>query len=543
MGCIAAVLVTGLTTVLCSYVHRYLDHSNLIMLYLLSLVYIAARFGRIPSILASLLAVAEFDYFCVPPHYSFAVSDTQYIITLAVMLIITMMITALTSELQSRDETGRLREKRSEAVRALSTEMSLLRGRDNLIVAAMRHVRTFFDAMVGIFLQDASGTLCEYTACDQRLVKVERQSNEMALWTFHNKQKCGLGIEPFALATSLYLPLIASQGVVGVLQVSPRAIARATLAEDLELLETLANQTALCIEVAVLSERAQAAALQIEREQLRNVLLSSVSHDLRTPLATITGASSSLVEDRRSLNDAQKQELAEVILEEAEHLNDHVRNLLEMTKLESGPLTIKKRWHSIEETVGACMTRLEHRLTDRQIHIQLPADLPLVPYDEILIQQVFLNLLENAMTHTPPGSDIEIDAHVDAEGADAHAGWIAFAVMDRGPGLKPGEEEKIFAKFYRSAAASQHTGVGLGLAICRAIVKAHGGIITAANRKGGGAEFRVKLPLAGMPPASIIELDPDGQESAESADGAGNNDSATRADAQSETVSPAGEQA
>lgn len=535
MGYAAAILVTGLATALCSFAGPYLDHSSLIMIYLLSAVFIAVHFGRGPSILASLLAVGEFYYFCILRIFSFAATDAQYVISLAAMLAITILITTFTSEIQAKAELGRAREKRSEALRALSTDMSLLRGRDKLIVVALNHVRTFFEAKVGIYLPDTTGNLCEYTA-DSGLVKIERQTNEIALRAFQNRQICGLGKEPFASAASLYLPLIASQGVVGVLQVSPGSKSCLTLTDDLELLETFANQTALCIEVATLSERTQLAAIQIEREQLRNVLLSSVSHDLRTPLATITGASSSLVEDRLSLNESQKQELAQVILEEAEHLNNHVRNLLEMTKLESGPLTVKKRWHSIEETVGACMTRLERHLTGRQIHIQIPLDLPLVPFDEILIQQVFLNLLENAMKYTPPASDIDIDAHVEPAGKDTPTGWIEITISDRGPGLKPGEEEKIFIKFYRSVAACQHMGVGLGLAICRAIIKAHGGTISAANRKGGGAEFRIRLPLDGVPPASIIELGLD-----EFDEAIGNNTPA-EAGAQSDEVVHTGEQ-
>jgi len=515
MGYLAAVLVTGMATALCSYASRILDHSNLIMIYLLSIVYIATRFGRGPSILASILGVFEFDYFCVPPHFSFAVADTQYIISLTVMITIIILITTLTSEVQAQAEVGRSREKRSEALRALTTDMSLLRGRDRLVEVAMRHIRTFFDAMVGIYLPDASGKLNEYTA-DLGLIKLDRPISEMAGWAFQHREACGLGRATFSESASLYLPLVASQGVVGVLQVSPRGESRMSLAEDQELLETFARQTALCIEVATLSERTQIANIQIEREQLRNALLSSVSHDLRTPLATITGASSSLVEDKASLNDSQKQELAEVILEEAEHLNNHVRNLLEMTKLESGALSLKRNWVSIEETVGACLTRLERHLKKRQIQINIPIDLPLVPFDEILIQQVFLNLLENALKYSPEGSPIDIAAELEPASGESKLEWVKIRVADRGQGLKEGEEEKIFIKFYRSAATSSHMGVGLGLSICHAIVKAHGGTISAANREGGGAEFTVRLRLDGTQPLSIIELDFENKEIASS---------------------------
>jgi two-component system sensor histidine kinase KdpD len=402
---------------------------------------------------------------------------------------------------------GRIREKRTEALRALSTDMSLVRGRDKLIEVSMRHVRTFFDAMVGIYLPDSAGKLCEYTS-DLGLVKIDRPVNEIAVWAFQNKQVCGLGKGNFADAASLYLPLLASQGVCGVLQVSPRGESRMALTDDIELLENFARQTALCIEVASFSEKTQHAASQIEREQLRNALLSSVSHDLRTPLATITGASSTLTDEKSNLSEAQKKELAQVILEEAEHLNNHVRNLLEMTKLESGSLTIKKKWHSIEETVGACMNRLERQLKGRPIHINLSHELPLVPFDEILLQQVVLNLLENAMKYTPPGSDIDIDAQIEplSDGATDTLRWMRIAISDRGPGLKPGEEENIFIKFYSLLTSNQSAGVGLGLAICRAIVKAHGGSISAKNREGGGAEFAIRLPLDGEPPASIVDL-------------------------------------
>lgn len=504
MGYVAAIVVTSLATALCQYANHYLDHSNLIMIYLLCIVYVATRFGRGPSICASILSVVEFDYFCVPPHFTLAISDWQYIITFTVMLTIAFLITTLTSEVQNQAELGRQREKRTEALRALSTDLSLARGRDKLVEISLRHIRTYFNAMVGIYLPDADGRLCEYTA-DQGLSKIERQDNEVAIWTFQNKQKSGLGIGQHASAGSIYLPLIASQGVVGVLQVSPRGDSREALTGELEVLETFANQTALCIEIATISEKAQQAAIHIEREQLRNALLSSVSHDLRTPLATITGASSSLVLGKSNLSDAQKQELAQVILEEGEHLNNLVRNLLEMTKLESGPLTVKKNWYEIEEVVGTSMTRLERHLNSRRINIQLPRNLPLVPLDEILMQQVFLNLLENALKYTPAGSDIDIEAFANEVDSAGKPTWITIKVSDRGPGLKAGEEDLIFTKFYRSSTASQHMGVGLGLAICRAIIKAHGGTITAANRTGGGADFIIKLPLEGKQPTSIVE--------------------------------------
>lgn len=507
MGYVAALIVTGIATTLCWFASRYLDHSNLIMIYLLSIVYIATRFGRGPSIVASILSVAEFDYFCVHPQYSFAISDWQFIITFTVMLTIAILISTLTAELQDQAELGRLREKRSEALRLLSTELSITRGRDRIVEVAIRHVRTLFDAMVGIYLPDEQGRIHEHTV-DKGLVKLDRQDNEVALWVFQNGQPCGLGKGEYPDASSIYLPLTATQGVLGVLQVSPRGLPRTALADELDLLETFTNLAALCIEVATLSEKAQNAAMQIEREQLRNALLSSVSHDFRTPLATITGASSSLVEGRSTLSESQKQELAQVIVEESEHLNNLVRNLLEMTRLESGALSLRKNWYSVEELVGSCMTRLERLLGHRQINIQIPRDLPLVPIDELLMSQVLLNLLENAIRYTPEGSDMDIRAYT--EPSDENPDAVLLSVGDRGPGIKDGEEELIFTKFYRSE-PFQHIGVGLGLAICKAILEVHGGSISARNREGGGAEFIIRIPMEGKPPAGIIETEmPDG---------------------------------
>lgn len=501
MGYLATVVITSIATALCWSASRYLDHSSLVMFYLLSIVYIATRFGRGPSILASFLSVAAFDYFCVHPKYSFLIGDWQFIITFTVMLTIAILISTLTAELQDQAELGRLREKRSEAMRKFSTELSLTRGRDRIVEVAIRHVRTMFDAMVGIYLLDSDNKINEYTA-DKGLEKLERPENELASWVFQHGEICGLGRGAYPQANSLYLPLIAGQGVLGVLQVSPRGETRG-LSDDMELLENFVNHTALAMEVATLSETAQKATIQVEREQLRNALLSSVSHDLRTPLATITGASSSLAESSTSLSESQKTELAQVILEESEHLNSLVRNLLDMTRLESGTLKVQKSWYSIEELVGACLTRMERYLQKRQLNILLPQDLPLVPLDEILMQQVLLNLLENAVRYTPPESPIDIEA---SQGEDADGKYVLLKVGDRGPGIIIGEEQNIFTKFYRSAnAANAQMGVGLGLAICYAISRIHGGSITVSNREGGGAQFTVRLPLDGEAPAFLLE--------------------------------------
>jgi two-component system sensor histidine kinase KdpD len=254
------------------------------------------------------------------------------------------------------------------------------------------------------------------------------------------------------------------------------------------LMEAFANQAALAIERVRLADETQQARLQIETEQLRNSLLSSVSHDLRTPLAAITGAASSLMDGEDSLNPAARHEMAQTIYEEAGRLNRLLRNLLDMTRLESGALHINKESQPLEEVIGAALSRLEEALADRAVNIQLPADLPFVPIDSVLIEQVFINLLENAIKYTPAHSPIDLSAS--QVGAS-----IEIEVADRGPGLPPGDEQRIFEKFYRAPASPNGSGVGLGLTICRGIVEAHGGRIWAENRSGGGAVFRFTLPI------------------------------------------------
>jgi two-component system sensor histidine kinase KdpD len=264
--------------------------------------------------------------------------------------------------------------------------------------------------------------------------------------------------------------------------------------DQLHQLETFGNQTALAIERAHLAEEAQQAQVRIETERLRNSLLSSVSHDLRTPLATITGAATTMLDSGAKLDTKTRQELLESVREEADRLNRLVQNLLEMTRLESGALQLRKEWHPLEEVIGAALSRLGKQLGDRRVDTQLPPDLPLVPIDDVLVEQVLVNLLDNAVKYTPSSSPIRILATSTGEA-------VTVEVADHGPGLPRGEEDKVFEKFYRAGTGGH--GAGLGLAIAQGIVKAHGGHIWAQNLPEGGVAFLFTLPLDGKPPASV----------------------------------------
>jgi two-component system sensor histidine kinase KdpD len=310
----------------------------------------------------------------------------------------------------------------------------------------------------------------------------------------------GLGTTTLPSAGALYLPLLSSRGVVGVLGIVPAQSQRLLAPEQLHLLETFASQAALALERAQLAEEAQQAQVQIEAERLRSALLSSVSHDLRTPLTAITGAASSLLEGDTTLDAATRHDLLQAVYEEAERLQRLVSNLLEVTRLESGAVQVHKEWQLLEEVIGVALARLEAPLRDRPVTTHLPADLPLVPFDSLLLEQVLVNLLDNAMKYTPAGSPIEIAAWPSAEG-------VTVEVADRGAGIPPGDEQRIFEKFYRVQRPGERSGAGLGLTICRGIITAHGGRLWAENRPGGGAALRFTLPITGTAPRVAPETD------------------------------------
>jgi two-component system sensor histidine kinase KdpD len=321
----------------------------------------------------------------------------------------------------------------------------------------------------------------------------------VAQWTYANGQSAGLGTQSLSASRGLHLPLTGSAKVLGVLSVQPGDPQRLRDPDRLKLLQSFANQTALALERCSLAEAAEHAHAQAETERARSALLSSVSHDLRTPLAAITGAASSLRDDAGTLPEVTRRGLADTIAEEAQRLNRLIGDLMEMTRLESGALRVRKEWHSLEEVVGAALVRLESRLGDRPVNLTIPDDLPLVPLDDVLFEQVVWNLVENAEKYTPAGQPIDVTAAIEER-------ELRFEVADRGPGLTAGEEQRVFEKFYRGSKASNRSGVGLGLAICHGIVEAHGGRIVATNRAGGGAVFTVWLPLEWEPPR--VEAEP-----------------------------------
>jgi two-component system, OmpR family, sensor histidine kinase KdpD len=466
--------------------------SNLVMVYLLGIVVVAMRTGRGPSLMAAVLSVAAFDFFFVPPHFTFAVTDARYLFTFLVMLIVSLVISDLTVRTRSQAEAARHRERQTAALYAMARELASTREVDALAGVAIRHASEVFHGQVVLLLPGAGGSL-EPAAGAQ----FDTDANDLgvARWAFEHRQPAGLGTATLPGASALYVPLLGSTGPVGVLGFRPPDRNAMDEPERLHQLETFAAQTALALERARLAREAQEAEIRVESERLRNSLLSSVSHDLRTPLATITGAVSTILDARGRLDAQTERELLESVRDEAERLNRLVQNLLEMTRLESGALQLRKELHPPEEVIGAALGRLGKRLADRRVTTRVPPNLPLVPMDDVLVEQVLVNLLDNTLKYTPPRSPVEVIATATDES-------LTIEIADHGPGLPPGEEDRVFEKFYRGESVGAR-GAGLGLAICRGIVRAHGGRIWAQNLPGGGVAFLFTLPLGAARPAPV----------------------------------------
>jgi two-component system sensor histidine kinase KdpD len=472
-------------TALSGVMAPYFGQANLIMVYLFGVVVIATRWGRGPSALASLMSVAAFDFFFIPPYYSFAVSDVQYLLTFAVMLVVALLTSGLASHKSRQAESALIREQRTAALYAMSRELITQREVNKLASVASRHIHDVFHCQVAVFLPDRDGRVHLHRG-DALHFDLDPKEAGISQWVFDHKESAGHGTNTLSGSDSLYLPLLGSHGAVGVLAVRSSRPAELLAPEQLHLLETFANQMALALERARLAEETQEAHVQTETERMRNAVLSSVSHDLRTPLATIVGASSAILNTTRPLSIESQHELVRSISDEAGRLDRLLKNLLDMTKLEAGAMQLRKEWHALEEVVGTALARVKSRIATHPVSTTFPDSLPLVLVDGVLIEQVLINLLENAAKYSPPASPIDVTASV-------KEGMIVTEVADRGPGIPRGEERRIFEKFYQLH-PDREGGVGLGLTICRGIIESHGGRIWVEARSGGGSSFCFTLP-------------------------------------------------
>ncbi len=458
---------------------------NLAMIYLLTVVVISSFLARGPALFSSFFSVATFAFFFVPEYNSFAIADTESAVTLVVMLLVSTLVSGLTTRIRHQARVSRQQERQTAALYEMSQNLTAINSLEELLQVATEQISRIFASPATILMPDGEGKL--QVRAGHSFPAEDVREEMVASWVFKHGHLAGAGTGTLTAVKGIYLPLIASQHVIGVLRLETEQPDRLLEADSLRLLEALGGQVGLAIERENLSRQAQTARFQIEAEQLRNALLSSVSHDLRTPLTVIAGSASSLLEGEESLDSATKQELAQGIYEEAKRLDRLVNNLLEMSRLQSGEAKIITEWHVLEEVIGCALAQMDSQLRDHPVAINLPTDLPLVQIDALLLERVVINLLENALKYTPPGSPVEISGQIQGN-------ELLVTVADHGPGLPPGQEERIFEKFYQVAPGSAR-GAGLGLTICRSIIEAHDGRMWAANRPEGGAVFAFTIPL------------------------------------------------
>ena len=474
-----------------------LSEANLVMVYLFGVVVIAFRCGRNQAVAASILAVLLFDILFVPPYYTLVINDIQYLITFAVMLFVGLSVSTLAARVRRQAELSRRNERRAEALYRLGRKLSGINGQDFIAAESERAINEVLGGKAVILLPDA-GHVRPILSQHRDLVS-DHSELGAAQWVYDHAQIAGRGTDTLPSVQSVYLPLLSPNGTVGVLGVRHQDAAQLHLPEYRLILENYSTQIAMALERDRLMLESQNARIEVETEQLRNTLLSSVSHDLRTPLAVISGASSSILRNPVMTMTTQR-ELLQTVFDESDRLSRLVENLLRLTQVTSARFFVEKQWHPVEDVVGSSLRRLEHLLGVRQVNVTLPTEVLLGQFDAVLIEQVLVNLLENACRYTPAETPIDIAAWTD--GPDT-----MIEVSDYGPGLAAGDELKVFEKFQRGANAKPDSrGAGLGLAICRAIIRAHGGEITAQNRgEKTGVVFCIRLPVEGAAPRLSTE--------------------------------------
>jgi two-component system sensor histidine kinase KdpD len=486
---VACVAVTLISMPLAAH----FDRSNIVAIFILAVVLVGVRLGRGPAALAAVLSVCAFDFFFVPPRFSFAVSDVQYLLTFFIMLAVGLITGQLTAGLRFQARVASHREERAGSLYEIARDLSGAVQVEQVVKISDESIQRTFRASAALLLPDAGGRLIT------TLPSIDAKGTDGGLaveigtaqWAFDRGQPAGFGTDTLPGSEVLYIPLRAPTKARGVLAVKAHNRRMLRIPEQRQLLDTFAALIAIALERVHYVGVAQDALLKMESERLRNSLLAALSHDLRTPLTVLVGLAESLALTTPKLSSVQL-ETAQAIQDEARRMSTLVSNLLDMARIESGEVTLNLQWQPLEEVVGAALEAARGMLQRHTIVVQLPRDLPLVKFDAVLIERVLVNLLENVSKYTPPGSTVTLSAQVIGD-------QLSVSVSDNGPGLPAGREEAVFQKFTRGERESATPGVGLGLAICRAIIESHQGKITASQRPGGGAIFTFTLPL-GFPP-------------------------------------------
>jgi len=453
----------------------------MVMVYLLAVVLAATRMGLRSAIMTAFLSVVAFDVFFVPPRFSLRVSDTEYLITFLALFVVGVVISTLVARIQEKVEQIRSQEARTSSLFYLTRDLTAAADVPAVVAALGRAVHRHFESSLAVMLnKDGNPERVEGETC----VPGDPSCEEIARWVLKSGRRAGAGASAFSESPYAFIPIKSVGGVEGVMVLENGGISRN---EDLQLLEAFAGQAAMAVERVHLSRQAEEARILREKTHLEQALLNSISHDLRTPLVTISGVLDSMLADEKDYDARQKRAMILAASEEASRLNRFVSSLLDMTRLEAGALSPRLMLCEVEEVVGCAVAAIRSRLGANSIVTDVEPCLPPVSVDLALLTQALVNLLDNALKFSPPSADIGLSARLDGS-------RVVMEVTDCGPGVPPGEEKRIFDKFHRVKVPEATGGTGLGLSIAKGIIDAHKGVITASNRSQGGLMVKISLP-------------------------------------------------
>lgn len=484
-GYAASLLLIAAATVLCELLRPFLAPTNMVMFYLLAVVIASTRLGLKPAIATAFFGVLAFDFFFVPPRMTFAVADTQYLLTFIGLFVVGLVISTLVARARERAEIMRSREVQTASLYYLSRDLAASVDIDSVLKAVLRNVEEALNAQVAILLPE--GERLDILATSDGLA-LDIKEQAVADWSFRNSHPAGRATDTLVSADLIYLPLQTPSSILGVMGVKLVNQGAYHSQDNRRLMDAFATQAAMALERIRFSRQAEQAQILQARENLERALLNSISHDLRTPLVSVTGVLYSLREEGVHLSDHSRRELLESACSEAERLNRFVGNLLDMTRIEAGAVRLNAEMCDVQDLIGCAMAAVKQRIGNRPVEIRLPEDLPLVSMDLVLMTQVLVNLLDNSHKYAPDESTIEVSAVIDK-------GWLTLEVSDQGPGVPEHDLKRVFDKFYRIPVPEGAGGTGLGLSICKGIVEAHRGRISAENRTGGGLRILIRLPL------------------------------------------------
>jgi two-component system sensor histidine kinase KdpD len=461
------------------------------MFYLIIVALMASKYGKIPALFTTILSLACLNFFFIKPYYSFDMADRSYWITFVVMLVLAMIVSALSDQLRRQKNMAQQKEKYTQTFYALSKELAAVRTKQDVVRVTLQHFQEALKGRAYVWMKE-NGELKPVFTSETNLGGEVRE-NMAATWCFEHAQAAGMGTNTLPGSGSYFYPVQGAQEVLGVVSFTPLSLSKLQKEqlsdEEKTTIETFAHLLSSALDRIFAAKSAEELRVDTEAEKLKNTFLSSMSHDLRTPIATIRGSAELLLSSIGELAADKKQDLLRTIFSQSDRLSRIVNNLLDLTKYESGNLKINSQSYYLQELIGATLSHIETKLSGVKIVTDIPQGLPMVNVDGILIEQLLQNLLENAASFSPQGATITIRAnHIGDE--------IQVSILDQGCGIAAGYETKIFDKFYTMQQLDRPKGAGLGLAICQAIVKAHGGRIWSENNPEGGANFSFMLPCA-----------------------------------------------